>query len=121
MNYYNDFQRMVRSNHLEDVISKYREWRGRECLTPEQVRAHADVADVLDSIYRSSPASHVALIRLARICSRLSKQQFGLLIHILRGGTFTEYAIGEGVTGAAIGQRWSTVVSRLPILKCIRR
>ena len=121
MDTYNDFQRMVRSDHIEDVIDRYREWRGRDCRTPEQIRAHDDVKAVLDAIYSSCPGSHEALIRLAKVCSMLTPNEFALLIHILRGGTFSQYASNVGVTGAAVGQRWSRVVGRLPILEGVKR
>lgn len=120
MDWYNDFQNIVRSENIEDVIDKYGEWRGRECTTPEQKRAHDDVKAVLDAIYASSPSSHEALIRLADTCARLTAKQFRLLIHILRGGTFSEYANSEGVTGAAVGQRWKTIVGRAPMLSDVK-
>lgn len=120
MDWYNDFQRMVRADNIEHVIDKYREWRGRDCTTPEQKRAREDVKAVLDAIYASSPSSHAALIRLADTCARLTTKQFALLIHILRGGTFSEYAIDEGVTGAAVGQRWKTAVKHSPVLSGIK-
>lgn len=120
MDWYNDFQRIVRSEHIEDVIDKYREWNGRDCATPGQKRAHDDVRAVLDAIYASSPESHAALIRLADTCARLTTKQFALLIHILRDGTFSEYASSEGVTGAAVGQRWKTVVRRAPLLSDVK-
>lgn len=112
MDYYNDFQNMVRSDDIARVIDRYREWRGRECLTEEQIRSRDDVKAVLDAIYAASPASYGALIRLAGVCSELSARQFALLVHVLRGGTFTQYATDEGVTPAAVGQRWKTAVRR---------
>ena len=121
MDWYNDFQRMVRSDNLEEVIDRYREWRGRECLTQEQIAARDDVRAVLDAIYASRPASHAALIRLAKICARLTPRQFDLLIHVLRDGTFSQYATGEGVTGAAVGQRWATMLKHCPELSDIKR
>lgn len=75
-----------------------------------------DVKAVLDAIYASSPGSHAALIRLASICAKLSPKQFDLLIHILRSGTLTQYANGEGVTSSAVCQRWSVVKSKCPDL-----
>ena len=120
MDYYNDFQRIVRSNNIESVIDQYREWRGRECLTPEQIRSRDDVKSVLDAIYSSRPCSHKALIRLAKICASLNPSQFNLLIHILRGGTLTEYANTEGVSCSAVSQRLATMFRRDPILMSLR-
>ena len=120
MDYYNDFQRIVRSYDIESVIERYKEWHGRECLTPEQIRARTDVTAVLDAIYTSSPESHSALIRLAKICASLNPTQFNLLIHILRGGTLTEYAKREGVSCSAVSQRLATMFRRDPLLKSLR-
>lgn len=119
MDTYNDFQNMVRSNNIEDVIDRYREWRGRDLRTPEQIRSHNDVKSVLDAIYASCPSSHAALIRLAEICSKLSPKQFDLLIHILRNGTLTQYALSDGVSTSAVSQRWKTVVGKCPDLSCL--
>lgn len=116
MDYYNDFQRIVRSNDIAGVIDRYREWSGRDCRTEEQVRSHMGVKAVLDAIYASSPGSHAALIRLAEICSKLTPKQFDLLIHILRNGTLTEYACLDGVSTSAVSQRWKTVMGKCPDL-----
>lgn len=114
--YFNDFERIVRSDDIDSVIDNHRLRDGRSCLTPEQERSRADVLSVLDVLYSAPDASRPALIRLASIVSSLEPGQLGLLVHVLRGGTFTDYALCEGVTKAAVGQRWKTIVGRCPLL-----
>ena len=114
--YFNDFERIVRSDDIDSVIDSHRLRGGRSCLTPEQERSRADVLSVLDVLYAAPDASRPALIRLASVVSSLDPGQLGLLVHVLRGGTFTDYALCEGVTKAAVGQRWKTIVGRCPLL-----
>lgn len=114
--YFNDFERIVRSDDIDSVIDNHRLRDGRSCLTPEQERSRADVLSVLDVLYSAPDASRPALIRLASVVSSLEPGQLGLLVHVLRGGTFTDYALCEGVTKAAVGQRWKTIVGRCPLL-----
>ena len=114
--YFNDFERIVRSDDIDSVIDNHRIRGGRSCLTPEQERSRADILSVLDVLYSAPDASRPALIRLASIVSSLEPGQLGLLVHVLRGGTFTDYALCEGVTKAAVGQRWKTIVGRCPLL-----
>lgn len=114
--YFNDFERIVRSDDIDSVIDNHRLRDGRSCLTSEQERSRADVLSVLDVLYSAPDASRPALIRLASIVSSLEPGQLGLLVHVLRGGTFTDYALCEGVTKAAVGQRWKTIVGRCPLL-----
>lgn len=114
--YFNDFERVVRSDDIDSVIDNHRLREGRSCLTPEQERIRADVLSVLDVLYSAPDSSRPALIRLASIVSSLEPGQLGLLVHVLRGGTFTDYALCEGVTKAAVGQRWKTIVGRCPLL-----
>ena len=114
--YFNDFERIVRSDDIGSVVDNHRLREGRSCLTPEQERSRADVLSVLDVLYAAPDASRPALIRLASVVSSLDPGQLGLLVHVLRGGTFTDYALCEGVTKAAVGQRWKTIVGRCPLL-----
>lgn len=114
--YFNDFERVVRSDDIDSVIDNHRLRGGRSCLTPEQERVRADILSILDVLYSAPGSSRPALIRLASIVSSLEPDQLGLLVHVLRGGTFTEYALCEGVTKAAVGQRWKTIVGRCPLL-----
>lgn len=114
--YFNDFERIVRSDDLGSVIDRHRLREGRSGLTPEQARIRSDVLSILDILYAAPESSRPALIRLASIISSLDPSQLGLLVHVLRGGTFTDYALCEGVTKAAVGQRWKTIVGRCPLL-----
>ena len=114
--YFNDFERIVRSDDIGSVVDSHRLRGGRSCLTPEQERSRADVLSVLDVLYAAPDASRPALIRLASVVSSLEPGQLGPLVHVLRGGTFTDYALCEGVTKAAVGQRWKTIVGRCPLL-----
>ena len=69
--YFNDFERVVRSDDIDSVIDNHRLRDGRSCLTSEQERIRADVLSVLDVLYSAPDASRPALIRLASIVSSL--------------------------------------------------
>ena len=117
MDWYNDFQRMVRSDDIGRIIDRHGIRRGKTCRT----RQEESVLSVLDAIYASDPSAYPALIRLATIFHAVTPDQMKLIVHVLRGGTFTQYAMTEGVTKAAVGQRWKTAVKRSPLLAKVKR
>lgn len=120
--YFNDFVNVVRSDDIGSVIDRHALRPGRDCMTAEQTRSRDDVLAVLDVIYGSPSTSRPALIALAAIVATLDVRQLDLLVHVLRGGTFTDYAMyeGGGVTKAAVGQRWKTIVRRCPALAYVK-
>ena len=117
MDWYNDFQRMVRSDRIEDVIDRH----GIALPKHGHTKEEESVLSVLDAIYASDPSAYPALIRLATIFHAVTPDQMKLIVHVLRGGTFTQYAMTEGVTKAAVGQRWKTAVKRSPLLAKVKR
>ena len=119
--WYNDWQNMVRSDRIEDVIDRHRVRRGRDVSTDEQKRAKNDLQGILDAVYACAPSSYLHVVNLFATFANLTPDQLALAIHTLRGGTFTEYASCEGVSKAAIGQRWKTVVKRSPKLSKAKR
>ena len=121
MDWYNDFQNIVRSDEIERIIDRHRLRKGRNVESAEHLRRKKDVLGVLDALYACDPASYPAVIRLANVFHAVTPDQMRLIIHTLRNGTFTEYAKDEGVTKAAVGQRWKTVVKRSPLLAKVKR
>lgn len=115
--WYNDFQNMVRSDDIERIIDSQR----LSCHPARHTRQENDVLGVLDAIYSSDPSSYPALIRLATLFHAVTPEQMGLLVHVLRGGTFTEYANSVGVSKAAVGQRWKTMEKHSPELTKVKR
>lgn len=121
MDWYNDFQRMVRSDDIEGIIDRECLRRGRDIESRGQKRKRKDILGILDALYACDPASYPAAIKLASVFHAVTPDQMKLIIHTLRNGTFTEYAKCEGVTKAAVGQRWKTVVKRSPALAKVKR
>ena len=121
MDWFNDFQNIIRSDDIERVIDKHRLRRGRDVECEEIIRKRRDILGILDALYACDPASYPAAIRLANVFHAVTPDQMRLIIHTLRNGTFTEYALSEGVTKAAVGQRWKTAVKRSPLLAKVKR
>lgn len=119
--WFNDFQNIVRSDDIVRVIDRHRLRKGRDTKADECIRQERDILGILDALYACAPESYPAAIRLANIFHAVTPDQMRLVIHTLRNGTFTEYAMSEGVTKAAVGQRWKTVVKRSPLLSKVKR
>lgn len=121
MDWYNDFQNIVRSDDIARVIDRHRLKKGRDVDSEASLRRKRDILGILDALYACDPESYPAAIRLANVFHAVTPDQMRLIIHTLRNGTFTEYAMDEGVTKAAVGQRWKTVVKRSPLLAKVKR
>lgn len=121
MDWYNDFQNMVRSDDIARVIDRHRLRKGRDLESAASLRKKKDILGILDALYACDPESYPAAIRLANVFHAVTPDQMKLVIHTLRNGTFTDYAMEEGVTKAAVGQRWKTVVKRSPLLAKVKR
>ena len=121
MDWYNDFQNMVRSDDIARVIDRHHLRKGRDLESAAFLRKKKDILGILDALYACDPESYPAAIRLANVFHAVTPDQMKLVIHTLRNGTFTDYAMEEGVTKAAVGQRWKTVVKRSPLLAKVKR
>lgn len=115
--WFNDFQRIVRSDDIEGIIDREALRPGRDVDTPEIKRQKLDVLGVVDAIKASDSGSYPALIRLAAICASLTEEQFALFTWILGGGGLTKYAMDRGVSRAAVHRQWGRIVAKNPSLK----
>lgn len=121
MNYYNDFQNVVRSDDLTELIDKYHLRAGRDCTDDETKRAMDDVRNVIDALKLCRPSAHEAVINLAKVLASCSPTQFRLFIHIIGGGALIEYAIREGISEQAAHQMWWRLVNKNPSIKDVHR
>lgn len=116
MDYFNDFQRVVRSDDIERVIDRFAVRRGRDVEVPELRRDMDDVLCVVDAIKAARETSYPALICLAGICASLTVEQFALFAHVLCGWGLTEYARSRGVSREAVHRQWRRIVAKNPSL-----
>lgn len=121
MECFNDFQNIVRSDNLTEVIEKYHIRKGRECIDDETRKAMRDVLSILDSLKTCGKASIPWILKFAKIISTFSPSQFSLFIHIIGGGQLIQYAISEGISEQAAHQMWWRLVRKNPELKDIYR
>lgn len=116
MDWYNDFQRMVRSDDISRVIDREAVRPGRDVESPAVRRDMDDVLVVVDAIKSARETSYPALINLACICSSLTVEQFALFAHVLCGWGLTEYANSRGVSREAVHRQWKRIVAKNPSL-----
>jgi len=115
--WFNDFQRIVRSDDIEAIIDREAIRPGRSVDSDEVEQGKRDVLGVVDAIKSSRKSSYPALIRLAVICASLTIEQFELFAWIIGGGGLTEYAKGRGVSRAAVHRQWNRIVAKNPSLR----
>lgn len=121
MDYFNDFQNVVRSDDIERVIDRFAVRRGRDVEYPDVRRDMDDVLGVIDAIKAARETSYPALIGLAGICASLTVEQFSLLAHVLCGWGLTEYARFRGVSREAVHRQWRRIVAKNPALADMTR
>lgn len=121
MDYFNDFQRVVRSDDISAVIDRYRLKQGRDCTDTETRRAMRDVLSVIDAMKLCRRDSYPHIIKLARFCASFTPTQCALFFHVIGGGTLSEYAISEGVSEQAAHQMWCRIVRKNPELDGIHK
>lgn len=121
MDVYNDFQNIVRSENVSEVIDKYHLRKGRECLDFPTKKAMDDFLSVLDVLKLCRRESYQWIVKFAKILSSLSVAQCALFIHVIGGGALIEYAISEGISEQAAQQMWCRIVRKNPELKDIKR
>lgn len=117
MDWFNDFQRIVRGDDIEGIIDREAVRPGRDCATEEQRRMRRGVLGVVDAIKSAGAESYPGLIALAAICASLTVEQFALFAFLLSGGGFTEYANYRGVSRTAVHRQWSRIVAKNPSLR----
>lgn len=121
MDYYNDFQRMVRSDNIEQVIDRYRVRKGRDCTDSDTKRSLNEVRDVLDSLKACSRITYPALLKLFKYCASFTTLQLALFLHILQGLPLISFANSEGISEQAAHQMWVRMVAKNPGLATLRK
>jgi hypothetical protein len=120
MDVYNDFQCMVRSDNLEQVIDKYHIRKGRDCTDNDTKQSLNEVRDVLDAMKNCRRKTYPQLIKLCKYCASFTVVQLALFLHIIAGNPLISFANGEGITEQAAHQMWCRMVARNPDLAIIR-
>ena len=121
MDYYNDFQRMVRSDNIEQVIDRYRVRKGRDCTDSDTKRSLNEVRDVLDSLKACRRITYPALIKLFKYCASFTTLQLALFLHVLQGLPLISFANSEGITEQAAHQMWVRMCAKNPDLANLRK
>ena len=121
MDYYNDFQRMVRSDNIEQVIDRYQVRKGKDCTDSDTKRSLNEVRDVIDSLKACRRITYPALIKLFKYCASFTTLQLALFLHILQGLPLISFATGEGISERAAHQMWVRMVAKNPDLANLRK
>ena len=123
MDYYNDFQRIVRSDDISKVIERHRVRNGKDCADNRHNQSISELAGVLSAMRAVGRKAYPALSRLCKICATLTVHQLALFLHITAGGPLISFAMAEGITEQAAHQMWCRIVRKNPDLAniCKRR
>lgn len=121
MDVYNDFQRIVRSDDLEQVIDRYHIRKGRDCTDNNTKRSITEVQDVLDSLKACRRETYPALIKLFKYCATFTTMQLALFLHVIQGLPLISFANGEGITEQAAHQMWARMCVKNPDLANIQK
>ena len=121
MELYNDFQNMVRSDNLAEVIDRHHLRIGRDCTDFDTKCAMNEVGNILDEMKKCKRSTYPALIKLCRYCSLFTVEQMALFLHIIQGLPLISFALSEGITEQAAQQMWERMVAKNPDLANIRK
>jgi hypothetical protein len=121
VNYYNDFQRIVRSDDIAKVIDRHRVRNGKDCADNKHNQSISELAGVLSAMRAVGRKAYPALSRLCKICASLTVHQLALFLHITAGGPLISFAMTEGITEQAAHQMWCRIVRKNPDLANIRK
>jgi hypothetical protein len=121
VDYYNDFQKMVRSDDISKVIDRYRVRNGKDCADNKHNQSISELADVLSAMRAVGRKAYPALSTLCKICASLTVHQLALFLHITAGGPLISFAMAEGITEQAAHQMWMRIVRKNPSLANIRK
>lgn len=121
MDVYNDFQRIVRSDNIADVIDRQHIRIGRDCTDNDTKQSLNEMRDVLDSMKKCRRKTYPALIKLCKYCASFTVVQLSLFLHIISGNPLISFANGEGITEQAAQQMWERIVAKNPDLANIRQ
>lgn len=121
MDVYNDFQRIVRSDNIADVIDRQHIRIGRDCTDNDTKQSLDEMRDVLDAMKKCRRKTYPALIKLSKYCASFTVVQLSLFLHIISGNPLISFANGEGITEQAAQQMWERIVAKNPDLANIRK
>jgi hypothetical protein len=121
VNYYNDFQRIVRSDDITKVIDRHRVRNGKDCADMKHNQSISELAGVLSAMRAVGRKAYPALSRMCKICASLTVHQLALFLHITAGGPLISFAMAEGITEQAAHQMWCRIVRKNPDLANIRK
>jgi hypothetical protein len=121
MDVFNDFQRIVRSDNIADVIDRHHIRIGKDCTDNDTKQSLNEMRDVLDAMKKCRRKTYPALIKLCKYCASFSISQLSLFLHILSGSPLISFAMAEGITEQAAHQMWCRMVARNPDLANIRK
>ena len=121
MDYYNDFQNMVRSNNIERVIDNHRIRKGRDCISADTRQSMCEVMDVIDEMKKCRRKTYPALIKLCKICASFTIVQMSLFLHVIQGLPLISFAISEGISEQAAQQMWVRMCAKNPDLTYVRK
>jgi hypothetical protein len=121
VNYYNDFQRIVRSDDITKVIDRHRVRIGKDCADNKHNQSISELAGILSAMRAVGRKAYPALSRLCKICASLTVHQLALFLHITAGGPLISFAMAEGITEQAAHQMWCRIVRKNPDLANIRK
>ena len=121
MNYYNDFQRMVRSDDITKVIDRHHVRNGKDCADNKHNQSISELVDVLGAMRTVGRKAYPALSCLCKLCASLTVHQLALFLHVTAGGPLISFAMAEGITEQAAHQMWMRIVRKNPDLANIRK
>lgn len=121
MDYYNDFQRMVRSDDIAKVIDRHRVRIGKDCADMRHNQSISELAEVLSAMRAVGRKAYPALSKLCKLCASLTVHQLSLFLHVTAGGPLISFAMAEGITEQAAHQMWCRIVRKNPDLANIRK
>lgn len=121
MNYYNDFQRVVRSDDIEKIIDRHRIRNGKDCADSRNNQPISEISDVLSAMRAVRRKAYPALVKLCCVCATLTISQFSLFLHVTAGRPLISFAKSEGISEQAAHQMWCRIVRKNPDLATIRK
>lgn len=121
MDVYNDFQRIVRSDNIADVIDRQHIRIGRDCTDNKHNQSISELAEVLSAMRAVGRKAYPALSKLCKLCASLTVHQLALFLHVTAGSPLISFAMAEGITEQAAHQMWMRMVARNPDLANIRQ
>ena len=121
MDYYNDFQRIVRSDDITKIIDRHHLRNGKDCADSRNNQSLIAMQDVMSAMRAVGRKAYPALIKLCCICATLTISQFSLFLHVTAGRPLITFAKSEGISEQAAHQMWCRIVRKNPDLALIRK